>query len=141
MTFHHTKNKGDIGLCAVILDLTTKGYQVALPISEHQPWDCIAVYGNKAVRLSVRFRSLKNGCITDRYRSQWVDLNGIHYKDSDKNEFDATAVFCPDTNCCYYFSNKEVVGKYFTLRIIPDKRGNSGEVCKYTDPSNLFKGL
>lgn len=40
---HHTKDKGDVGLGHVIAVLLENGIQVALPISEHLPFDCIAI--------------------------------------------------------------------------------------------------
>src|SRR5216683_5100347 len=40
---HHTKDKGDEGLGQVIADLMTNGVQVAVPLSEHLPFDLIAI--------------------------------------------------------------------------------------------------
>lgn len=41
---HHTKDKGDIGLGCVIADLLKHDIQVALPVSEHLPFDLIAIH-------------------------------------------------------------------------------------------------
>src|SRR5688572_4944057 len=41
---HHTKDKGDIGLTSVMADLVRHDIQVALPISEHLPFDLVAVH-------------------------------------------------------------------------------------------------
>ena len=40
---HPTKNKGDIGVAQIIADLMKNGIQVCLPISEHLPFDLIAI--------------------------------------------------------------------------------------------------
>ena len=40
---HHTKTKADIGLTKVIADLTVKGYIPCIPLSEHQPYDVVAI--------------------------------------------------------------------------------------------------
>jgi len=38
-----TKDKGDIGLTQIIADLTEKDVKIALPLSEHLPFDLIAI--------------------------------------------------------------------------------------------------
>lgn len=59
MYSHHTKSKGDSGLGFVIADLLSRGVQVALPISEHLPFDCIAIsIGGCLCRLSVKYRKV-----------------------------------------------------------------------------------
>ncbi|MFC1480602.1 group I intron-associated PD-(D/E)XK endonuclease, partial [Candidatus Omnitrophota bacterium] len=40
---HHTKSKADLGLAKVIADLIQKGYVPCIPLSEHQPYDLLAV--------------------------------------------------------------------------------------------------
>jgi hypothetical protein len=41
---HHTKDKGDIGLACAMADLVKHDIQVALPMSEHLPFDLIAIH-------------------------------------------------------------------------------------------------
>src|SRR5438132_8772398 len=54
---HHTKDKGDEGLGQVIGDLMTNGVQVAVPLSEHLPFDLIAIGEHGAMRRGqVRYR-------------------------------------------------------------------------------------
>jgi PD-(D/E)XK endonuclease len=55
---HHTKDKGDEGLGQVIADLMTNGVQVAVPLSEHLPFDLIAISEDGAMRrVQVRYRA------------------------------------------------------------------------------------
>ena len=64
MMYHHTKDKGDVGVGFVIVDLMSKGIHVCLPISEHLPFDLIAVYPEgRLSRLSVNYRSVTKGRI------------------------------------------------------------------------------
>ena len=54
---HHTKDKGDEGLGQVIADLMANGVQVAVPLSEHLPFDLIAIGEHGAMRrVQVRYR-------------------------------------------------------------------------------------
>src|SRR4030081_1830150 len=55
---HHTKDKGDEGLGQVIADLMTSGVHVAVPLSEHLPFDLIAISEHGAMRrVQVRYRA------------------------------------------------------------------------------------
>ena len=139
---HHTKDKGDSGVGFVVADLLSKNVQVALPISEHLPFDCIAISeDNKLIRLSVKYRTKdKHGAIDVRFRSVWNDRKGTHLKKQDKSLFDATAVYCPDTRKCYYLLNCEA-GKGFVLRVVEPKNCQKESVRladEYTDPKRMF---
>lgn len=143
MLGHHTKDKGDKGLGFVIASLLANGVQVALPLSEHLPFDCIAIsQQGKLCRLSVKYRAKKeNGSISVRFRSSWADKHGVHTRPQDKTLFDATAVFCPDTGVCYYVRNDEASQGAFVLRIDPSKNNQEGGVRQaehFTDPQRLF---
>jgi PD-(D/E)XK endonuclease len=61
---HHTKDKGDLGLGFIIGDLLRAGIQVALPLSEHLPFDAIAVDEQGGLRrLQVKYRAVRQGRI------------------------------------------------------------------------------
>ena len=69
---HHTKDKGDIGLGFVIADLFSHGIQVALPISEHLPFDLIAISEHrKLARVSVKYRTATGSCLALNLKSFW----------------------------------------------------------------------
>jgi len=56
---HHTKDKGDVGLTRVMADLVAHDIQVALPISEHLPFDLIAIHPTGDLRrVSVKYRAM-----------------------------------------------------------------------------------
>jgi hypothetical protein len=104
---HHTKYKGDIGLAKVISDLFEKGYVPCIPLSEHQPYDLVAVLAKGVtVKLQVKYASLrKNGTIEVRFRRNWVDNIGIHTEHYKKEEFDYYAVYCPEKEIVLYVPN------------------------------------
>lgn len=139
---HHTKDKGDLGLGFVVSDLLRQGVQPALLLSEHLPFDCIAVSieGNLC-KLFVKYRAAKNGMIFVDLRSSWADSKGTHTKEPDLTLIDAVAVFCPDTSLVYYVRADEIHKNSFTLRInIPKNNQMSGVrlADNYRDVKRIF---
>lgn len=104
---HHTKAKGDIGLTKVIADLTTKGHVPCIPLSEHQPYDLVAIgKDGVAYKLQVKYASLKNnGTIEVRFRRCWADKNGTHIGHYAEDEFDYYAIYCPERDVVLYVRN------------------------------------
>jgi hypothetical protein len=116
MIKHHTKNKGDIGVLKVKVDLATKGYAVGSLETEHYPFDVISYKDKQFRRIQVKYKEARKGAITVHFKSYWSDKHGTHSKPVDKTEIDLYAVYCPDTDCCYYF-NPEDFNKSVTLRV------------------------
>jgi len=78
---HHTKDKGDKGTGNVIADLLSKGIQVCLPLSEHLPFDLIAVkQDGSLLKVSVKYRTLAKGCVYVAFSSSNSDSHGVHTK-------------------------------------------------------------
>jgi len=104
---HHTKDKGDIGVGAVISDLMKNGIKVAIPLSEHLPFDLVGIYPDNTIKkISVKYRQVtKFGTIDIKFSSSHADKKGNHTKDLDKSSVDLFAVYCPETNECYYFNH------------------------------------
>ena len=112
MFSHHTKTKGDQGLGYIIADLLANGIQVALPISEHLPFDCIAISGEgKMLKISVKYRKIYRGKVEVALKSVWSNSKGYHSVYYNKDEFDVTAIYCPDTKKIYYVRQDEVGDK------------------------------
>ena len=140
---HHTKDKGDIGLGCVMADLLKHDIQVALPISEHLPFDLIAIHPRGDVlKVSVKFRVMtKTGCIRIETRSMWNDRNGTHYRYHMAGDYDAVAIYCPDTDQCYYLLASELSRSGRTLRIAePVNKQEAGihMARRFTGPDRLF---
>jgi hypothetical protein len=104
---HHTKVKADIGLAKVISDLTIKGYVPCIPLSEHQPYDVVAIRNGRAVKLQVKYARLKrNGTVEVRFRRSWADKRGSHTEAYAKDEFDYYAIYCPEKDKVLYVPNE-----------------------------------
>jgi len=104
---HHTKFKADVGLAKVLSDLTSKGYVPCLPLSEHQPYDIVAVsQSGKVFKLQVKYSALKsNKTVEVRFRTSWADKNGTHTKHYSREQFDYYAVYCPEKEIVLYVRN------------------------------------
>lgn len=118
---HHTKEKGDKGVGFVIADLMSKDISVCLPISEHLPFDLIAVYPDgKLKKVSVKYRMAARGRIEVLLKSTYSDSKKIHIKPIDKSAIDMIAIYCPDTNMVYYVDHNQF-NKSICLRLEPPK--------------------
>lgn len=140
---HHTKDKGDIGLACVIADLVKHDIQVALPISEHLPFDLIAIHQDgRMVKLSVKYRELsKLGVISVKAMSVWSDRNGIHSRRHNVGDYDAVAIYCPDTDACYYLCASELSPSCTSLRVIDpvnNQRARIRLAKRFIDPDRVF---
>jgi hypothetical protein len=114
---HHTKNKGDIGVLKVQVALAEQGYTILIPLSEHQSFDIVAYQNGAFKRIQVKFRSMKkNGIIEVPFKSSWSDRHGVHTKYVDKQDIDVYAVYCPETDECY-FLNPSQFGDVVSLRV------------------------
>lgn len=113
--YNPTKEKGDLGVMEIMLDLTKKGYKIFTTISEHLPFDFAAFKDNKFYKIQAKYRSLtEEGCVPVPLRTSWSDKNGTHNQFYDKNDIDFIAVYCPETDKCYYvhiknFSNSSEI--------------------------------
>jgi hypothetical protein len=50
MIIHHTKNKGDLGVLKVKVDLFQQGFLILIPETEHYPFDLV-IYQNGLLEL------------------------------------------------------------------------------------------
>jgi hypothetical protein len=118
---HHTKDKGDKGTGNVIADLLSKGIQVCLPLSEHLPFDLIAVKEDgRLMRVSVKYRTLKKGSVIVAFTSSYSDSHGVHIKAVNKSLIDLLAIYCPDSKEVYYVIPSQF-DKTVTLRVEESK--------------------
>lgn len=129
MRFHHTKNKGDLGVLHAMTDLAEKGFRVLLPLSEHEPFDLVAYDGTSFLRVQVKYRAAVNGLIHVPFTSSWADRSGTHTVRMNKGDVDVLCVYCPDTRCCYYVCPREFPNvKGLTLRLVPTRNKQSKRV-------------
>lgn len=140
---HHTKDKGDLGVACVIADLAKHGIDVALPLSEHLPFDLIAISADFGLaKIQVKYLSMRtNGTVQVPGRSNWTDRHGTHRRSHRPEEYDSVAVYCPDTDRCYYLPASEVQGRDKVLRILETRNCQRLRVRmadSFTDPFRVF---
>lgn len=120
MASHHTKDKGDMRVY-MVSDLGRNGIGICMPISEHPPFDLVAVSDAGQVRrVQVKYRSLsKIGTVAIDVTNNHPDRNGVHGKQTDINSFDCFAAYCPESERVYYVRNEKIplcIGRTFSLR-------------------------
>ena len=100
-----TYEKGAIGEHRVVADLISKGYRVHKPLSESLPYDLVVSIKGFFFKIQVKYVTLKSGYIETSPRS----INS-RKKYSVNIDFDMLAIFCPDTQECYYVWRNEFEG-------------------------------
>lgn len=124
---HHTKTLGDLGVLKVQCNLYEQGYIPCIPLTEHAPYDLVACNERGCKKIQVKTRSLKGGKLSIPFKSCWSDRHGTHSVEWDKNTFDLVAVYCPETDLCYYFDHNDF-GKGITLRVETPKNNQKDKV-------------
>ena len=115
---HHTKDKGDLAVAMVIADLAKQGITVCMPISEHLPFDLIAVSADyRIVRVQVKHCKLVGGISKLMLYSTYSDSSGKHKNFTDRSSFDAYAVYVPDVEKILYVPVGRVEGYKFQFNI------------------------
>lgn len=141
---HHTKDKGDQGLGFVIASLLSNNIQVALPVSEHLPFDLIAISKSGALKkISVKYRALEKGKGRIQFTavSSWSNSKGCHKRKLEKGVVDGYAIYCPDTKRCYFVRENQFDGNTLTLRVHYSEGMRKSAVLladKHEDPHILF---
>jgi hypothetical protein len=125
MRYHHTKNKGDLGLVQAMADLTAKGWAILVPLTEHEAFDLVAYREGRFLRVQVKYRSMARGCIELQFKSIWADRRRNHYVPLDRNSIDVVCLYCPDTARCYYIDPKDTPTMKVCLRIEPPRNNVS----------------
>ena len=140
---HHTKDKGDEGLGQVIGDLATNGIQVAVPLSEHLPFDLIAIDENGALRrVQVRYRASADASLLRcELVGSWADRRGTHTRAFDAAAIDALAIYCPSPRTFVYLLAHELPTTGVCLRLSKARNGQvkrTRDASQYHDPRRMF---
>src|SRR4051812_2145571 len=103
----------------------TNGVQVAVPLSEHLPFDLIAISGDGAIRrVQVRYRaSVDAAHVRCDLGGSWADRHGTHKRAFDASAIDALAVYCPSPRMFVYLSADELPSSGIILRLSKAKNG------------------
>jgi hypothetical protein len=131
---HITTDKGDIGVAKVIADLIEKGFPVFTPISASCPFDLL-IYKDTFKRVQVKYRTISNRGTLDIALRRSV-ISNTKIKHSKNQEVDIVAVYCPETNKCYYIDAIEV-GSSISLRVGKTKNNQSNNIKFAEDYENI----
>ena len=103
MFTHHTKSKGDLGVLKVKVDLCLQEFLICNPETEHAPFD-IVIYKKGAFKtVQVKYRNLTpNGKIDIPFSNSYSTSHGVITRKIDKSLVDLYAIYCPQTDACYY---------------------------------------
>ena len=129
-------------MAEVIADLLREGIQVCLPVSEHLPFDLVAISPSLTDlrRIQVKYAAAnRKGAINLGLRRTHADRHGVHTRPIRLEEIDALAIYCPETDAVYYVRRDEIsidLRSCFVLRLLPAK---NGQVAK-TRPAKDFAG-
>jgi hypothetical protein len=144
---HHTKDKGDLAVARVIVDLARAGIRVCLPLSEHLPFDVLAVSPSRGALRRVQVKCAtanKRGAAELKLRRTHADRRGTHSTHIRLDETDAFAVFSPETDTVYYVRRDEIpaeVCSVFVLRLTPAKNRQTARTRLASDfegPRRIF---
>ena len=117
MIYHHTKSKGDLGVLKVKVDLYQQGFLILVPETEHSPFYLVIYQKGIFKTVQVKFRNLtKNGVLEIPFRSSYSTSKGVMTRSVDKALVNIYAVYCPQTDECYYFDPKQFK-RSVTLRV------------------------
>lgn len=141
---HQTKDKGDLAVAKTILNLRKHGIYTCLPISEHLPFDLIAVMPDMRTlrRVQVKYRADTGvGAFDISFRSNYYDSKKIYSKKVDLDEIDTYGVYCPDSRDCYYLRVDEIPLNAISLsmRLRPAKNGQKKDIWLASDYADAVR--
>ena len=135
--YMNNSSKGNIGELMVLADLTRNGIPAFKPVDNNSPFDILIYHNSAYKRVQVKYRNVKNGSITAELVRCTIN-QGKKSKIERNNETDILAIYCPDTNECYYINSQDV-GKTIALRIDQPKNGQTKVIRYARDYTNLAK--
>lgn len=141
---HLTKDKGDLAVAKAMAHLLGHGIRVCMPLSEHLPFDFIAVMPDMTTlkRVQVKYRALEKGYVPFSFRSNYYNSKRIYTVRVDLNHIDAYATFCPETDAVYYLRVNEIPANStgINMRVAPPRNGQKKGIWlaeNYLDPYRI----
>jgi len=118
----NTNQKCDYSELKVMADLAVRGYAVLKPMSSSLKFDIVAYKDGRFNRIQIKYCSKRSGALNTRLQTVIYNSNGCKYNTYTENDIDTFAIYCPDTDACYYIPVEEVITTWtITLRIDPPK--------------------
>jgi PD-(D/E)XK endonuclease len=121
----------------------TNGVQVAIPLSEHLPFDLIAIGEHGAMRrVQVRYRASADAAqLCCRLGGWWADRHGNHHRAFDASAIDVLALYCPSPITFVYLLADELPASHINLRLSKARNGQvkgTRDASHYRDPRRMF---
>ena len=115
--FHHTKNKGDLGVLKVKVDLYLQGFLICTHETEHAPFDLVMHKKGIFKTVQVKYRNLtRYGTLGIPFSTCYSTSKGVFTRKTNKSQVDLYAVYCPQTDECYYIETRKF-NESITLRV------------------------
>lgn len=142
---HVTKDKGDLAVAKAIAHLLEHDIRVCMPLSEHLPFDFVAIMPDMTTlrRVQVKYRTPeREGILEIRFRGTYYDSKRIYAKPVKLEQIDCYAAYCPENDRLYYLRVDEIPqgSKLVTLRFKPAKnnqRRGVWDASEFTDPRRI----
>lgn len=128
----HSKQKGNIGFTATVLELQKNMFNVFSEIGDYSRVDLIAEKNGILKKIQVKYSTGECGSISLNLVKSGP--NGYRYT-YDKNDVDWFAIYSPETDKVYWLSFEDVksIKKTFTLRLIPAKNNQKSGTHEASD--------
>lgn len=131
-----TKLKGDIAEQAAIMKILELGWGIAKPIGDRLPYDLIADFSGRLVKLQVKcaWFNEKNQCYVIDVRRTKTNRRIMLRELYNANDFDFALVYIPDLNIFYVFPVKVFIsyGSVITL-VVSEKRQRKPKSAAYRE--------
>jgi hypothetical protein len=128
---HHTKEKGDLAVFKAEADMASQGWMILRPMTEHAPFDIVIYRNCKFLTVQVKYTAMRNGKIEVKLSSCWGDKHGTHLVPIDCKIVNVYAIYCPDTDKCYYFRTKDFTKQCWVFLRIEEPRNNQSKNIRY----------
>jgi hypothetical protein len=70
MIYHHTKNKGDLGVLKVKVDLFEQWFLILIPETEHSPFDLVIYKEGVLKRFRLNSEISRKYCVGNSFQEQ-----------------------------------------------------------------------
>ena len=128
MILHHTKTKGDLGVLKVKVDLFLQECLICSPETEHAPFDLVIFKNGMFKTVQVKYRNLSQfGNLVIPFSTSYSTSQGVFTKKINKTIVDIYAVYCPQTDCCYYLETRKFK-ESITLRVHAPRNNQTARV-------------
>jgi hypothetical protein len=96
-----TNRKGNIAEVAVVFHPTRNCLEVFRPLTEHGRYDLILGIGGRLLRVQCKWAPRRGDVVEVRLRTSRRGPEGFLRTRYTREEIDAVAAYCPDTDECY----------------------------------------